>query len=88
MLESKGYKSDFVIAVTAFVALRKKRFLARSKSSSIKIFNQIRAKQMSDSERKERADFVITNNKTKEDLAAKIEKIIKKINSNIANNDK
>lgn len=77
LLESETYKCDYVIAITAFLALRKKRFLARSKNSDLKIFNQIRAKQISDSTRKKRADFVITNNETKEDLVTKIEKILR-----------
>lgn len=81
LLETKGYKSDFIIAISASIALRKKRFLARSKNANVKIFDQIRAKQMSDVERKKCADFVVTNNKTEKDLAAKIEKIITKINA-------
>lgn len=81
LLESGVYKADFILAITAFVAIRKKRFLARLKNSDVKIFNQIRAKQMSDSNRKKCADFVITNNKTKKDLSAKIAKIIHKLSS-------
>lgn len=79
LLESKVYKSDLVVAIIAPLALRRKRFLARSKNADIKIFNKIRAKQMSDLDRKKRADFVIKNDRNPEIISQKITKIISEI---------
>jgi dephospho-CoA kinase len=61
LLESEGYKSDYIVAITAPLELRKKRYLLRSKNSDLTTFNKIRRKQLSDLERKKRADFVIRN---------------------------
>lgn len=74
LLESECYKSDYIVAITAPLALRKKRYLLRSKNSDLTNFNKIRRKQLSDLERKKRADFVIRN--TDEDLTSqKVRKI-------------
>ncbi len=75
LLEAEGYKSDYIVAITAPLELRKKRYLLRSKNSDLKTFNKIRRKQLSDLERKKRADFVIRN--IDEDLTSwEVRKII------------
>ena len=79
LLETKAYKSDFVIAIVAPLTVRKKRFMARSKNSDLKTFNQIRAKQMTDLERKKHADFVIKNDKTREAIEQQVDIILQKI---------
>ncbi len=79
LLEAEGYDCDFVVAITAPIKLRKERYLARLKNADPKLFDKIRAKQISDKERKSRADFVIKNDQPKEVIEQKIEAILREI---------
>lgn len=87
LLETKGYKCDYVVAIIAKKSVQKKRFLAREKNKnpaakiaeSEKKFAQIISKQISNSERKTKADFVIKNDGDKADAAVRVKKILLKI---------
>lgn len=79
LLETNHYKSDYIVAISTSIAIRKKRFLARSESANVKIFNQICANQISDAKREKRADFVINNNGSKRDAVQKVKKIISRL---------
>lgn len=79
LLETEGYDCDFIVAIIAPIKLRKERYLARLKNADPKLFDKIRAKQISDKERKSRADFVIKNDQSKEIIEQKIEAILSKI---------
>jgi dephospho-CoA kinase len=69
LLETKGYKCDYIVAIIANKEVREERFLAREKlkhpkemdAELSKKFQQIVEKQTSDSQRKENADFIINN---------------------------
>ena len=76
LLETGHYKCDRIVAISAPIAIRKKRFLARSKSADVKIFNRICAKQISDAKREEKADFVINSGGSKGDVARRVKAII------------
>ncbi|MBU6141163.1 MAG: dephospho-CoA kinase [Proteobacteria bacterium] len=76
LLETGHYKCDYIIAVSAPISIRKQRFLARSKSANVKIFNQICAKQISDTEREKKAAFVINNGGSKGDVSRRVKAII------------
>lgn len=91
LLETKGYECDYVLAVLASLAVRKKRFLARAKKNYTKTnpqnflrdkksleekFTQIIAKQLTNAERKARADFVVNTGKSKLETIKQVKKII------------
>jgi dephospho-CoA kinase len=69
LLETKGYKCDYVIAIITKKSEQKKRFLDRALKQNLaankieltKRFIQITKKQLSNSARKKAADFVIEN---------------------------
>ncbi len=87
LLETKGYKCDYVVAIIAKKSVQKKRFLAREKnknpaakiSESEKKFTKIISKQISNSERKAKADFVIKNDGSMTDAAVQVKKILSQI---------
>lgn len=61
LFETGGDKRcDYVVVVSAPAELQKARVLARGEMSE-KQFEQIRAKQMSDAEKRARADFIISS---------------------------
>lgn len=73
LLETKAYKCDKVVAVVASPSIQKRRFLARTRKNSPKNFaaeknnlekkfEQIRTKQISNFERKSKADLVVNTN--------------------------
>ncbi len=85
LLETKGYKCDYIVAIIIKKSVQKKRFLAREKNKNplVKIselekkFAQIISKQISNSERKVKADFVIKNDGTRADAASQVKKFLK-----------
>jgi dephospho-CoA kinase len=87
LLETRGYKCDYIVAIITKKSVQKKRFLVREKqknpaakiSELEKKFSQIISKQISNLERKARADFVIKNDGTKDDAASQVKKILSKI---------
>ncbi len=87
LLEVKGYKCDCIVAIIATKAVQKKRFLAREKNKnpdakifeSEKKFAQIILKQISNSERKAKADFVIKNDGNRSDAVVQVKKILQKL---------
>ncbi len=90
LLETSGYECDQILAIVAPPSIQKRRFLARAKKSDPKNFarekknlekkfEQIRAKQISNSERKSKADFVISASKSKADAVKQVEEVIHKL---------
>lgn len=79
LLESQVYKYDYLLAITAPIAVRERRFLERSKDADIKKFTNICAHQLTDLEREKRADFIINNGGSKDDAISQLEDIIKEI---------
>ncbi len=90
LLETEGYESDYVVAILASPSIRKKRFLARAKKSNPKNFaaekrnlekkfTQIIAKQLTNTERKSRADFVVNTSKSKAETVNQVEDFLKMI---------
>ena len=88
LLESKSYKCDKIVAVVASPSIQKKRFLARARKNNPKNFalekknlekkfEQIRAKQISNLERKASADFVVNTNFSKKSVRQQVVQIIK-----------
>ena len=83
LLETKGYECDKVLAITVSPSIQKKRFLSRSmkfskesKQSLEKKFSQILAKQMTNKQRKSRADFVIDTNCSKSAVVKKVKEFL------------
>jgi dephospho-CoA kinase len=86
LLETQGYECDKILAITASPSIQKKRFLARARKNNPKNFalekknlekkfEQIRSKQISNFERKSRADFTINSNASKSFVIAQVKKI-------------
>ncbi len=91
LLETKAYECDYVVAILASPSIRKKRFLARArqlnpqnfaveKTNLAKKFDQIIAKQLSNFDRKNQADFVVNTSKSKDKTVVQVKSIIKEIN--------
>lgn len=80
LLESDGYKCDKIVAIIAADEVRKQRFIKRSKSDDInnleEKFAQIKAQQIDDYQRKEKADFVIDNSGLESETIKQVEEII------------
>jgi dephospho-CoA kinase len=87
LLESKGYKCDQIVAIVASPSIQKKRFLARARKNNPQNFSaekknleqkfeQIRAKQITNKERKAKADFVINSSHSKAETKRQVERII------------
>ena len=87
LLETHGYKCDYVIAIIVKKSEQKKRFLERAKKNNPqnfaaekknleKRFQQIAAKQLSNSERKKMADFTL-DNLSKAQIAKKVKDLMK-----------
>lgn len=77
LLEKEGYECDLVVSVLASPSVQKKRFLARARRNNPRNFalekkglerkfEHIRSKQMSNKERKARADFVVNSSGSKD----------------------
>lgn len=87
LLEKEGYKCDQTLAIIASKAIQKKRFLERAKKNDPKNFlrdkkdlekkfEQIRSKQISNLERKKRADFVINSSLSKAHTIKQVKKFL------------
>lgn len=87
LLEKDGYKFDKIIAITTSPSIQKKRFLARARKSNIKNFTkekgqlekkfeQIRSKQITNSQRKQAADFVINSSFSKAKTISQTKQIL------------
>ena len=70
---------DYSILITASLDLRIDRFIESGKGNQEKFF-QITKNQMLDIEKKQKADFIINNNSSKEELKKKIQQVLIKIN--------
>ncbi len=90
LLETQGYECDKVIAIITPRIAQKYRFLSRYKKSFPKNFSaeiseleekfqQIKSKQISNSERKNQADFVIYNGLSKGCTIRQIAYILEKV---------
>lgn len=89
LLESKSYEADIVIAITASKKIRKQRFVQRYRQlnpdSSLTDdelshkFELICQQQISDQERSRYADFVITNDLSKDHAIKQVELIVSKL---------
>lgn len=90
LLEKQGYECQKIVAIVLPKSLQKKRFLARAKKNNArnfasekqnleKKFLQIHAKQMTNSQRKKLADFVINSAFSKAKTAAQVKIIIQKL---------
>ena len=75
-LDKECYKS---LLITADENIRIKRVMQRDEKTESEI-KKIIEKQMPESEKQKRADFVVFNNGNKEDLKADLEKILEKLN--------
>jgi dephospho-CoA kinase len=87
LLENNFYKCDKIIALIIPFAVQKNRFLARAKKADPKNFlcnkkffekrfEQIKSIQISDLERKRRADFIVNSGLSKAATMRQIQKII------------
>lgn len=87
LLEKNNYKCDKIITIIASPSIQKRRFLARARknlgknftkevNNLEKKFNQIKAKQLSNAERKKLADFIVNSNLSKAKTISQIIKII------------
>lgn len=87
LLETRGYKCDYVLAILASPSIQKKRFLARAKKSDPKNFvkeqknlekkfEQIRSKQISNQERKYAADFVVNSGLSKNLVTQQVRRVL------------
>lgn len=89
LLETKGYKCDFIVAIITKRSHQIKRFIAREKlknpQSLIKDlkakFAQIIKRQTSNQIRKKHANFIIQNDGLKSHAAKQVKEILKKINN-------
>ena len=90
LLESEVYKCDKILAIITSKALQKQRFLEREKEKNPQVFSaekkslekkfaQIRSKQISNLERKRKADFIINGSAAKAEIIKQIKKIIEEI---------
>jgi len=79
-------RCDFVVVVTAPADLQKARVLARGEMSEEQ-FEQIRAKQMSDADKRARADFIISTAFGFDFARAHVQAIIELLNSLEQNDD-
>jgi dephospho-CoA kinase len=90
LLESKEYKCDHILSILIPTSIQRKRFLARAKKSNpenfakerdklIEKFDQIRKKQIKNSERKRLGDFVIKSGLSKSKTISQVEDIIRSI---------
>lgn len=89
LLESKQYEADIIIAITASKNIRKQRFIQRYRQlnpdSSLTDdelshkFELIRQQQLSDKERSRQADYVISNDLSKDHAIKSVELIISKL---------
>ncbi|MBO6689622.1 MAG: dephospho-CoA kinase [Henriciella sp.] len=79
-------RCDFVAVVTAPADLQKARVLARGEMSEEQ-FEQIRAKQMSDADKRARADFIISTAFGFDFARAHVQAIIELLNSLDQNDD-
>ena len=77
----KGLEKEFdcSVLITASLDLRIDRFIESGKGDQKKFF-QITKNQMLDIEKKQKADFVINNNGSKEQLRRKIRQVLTEIN--------
>ena len=92
LLETKAYKCDKVVAIITTKIAQKYRFLARHKKSFPQNFleeisgleekfHQIKSKQISNLERRKRADFVIFNGLSKSNTIKQVACILGEMNS-------
>lgn len=90
LLENKGYECDKIIAILVSPSIQKKRYLRRikkhhlqdfasNKKSFEKKFDKINSLQITNSERKKLADFIVNTNASKADTLRQVLKIIKVI---------
>ncbi|OFW80690.1 MAG: dephospho-CoA kinase [Alphaproteobacteria bacterium RIFCSPLOWO2_01_FULL_40_26] len=89
LLETKGYKYDYVVAIIAPKYLCKERFLNRERKKDLcqkisdleKKFKQIISNQLPDVKRITESDFVLYNNQrlSKLSFSKKVDQIIQKI---------
>src|SRR3989344_9206062 len=89
LLETKGYKYDYVVAIIAQKYLCKERFLNRERKKDLcqkisdleKKFKQIISNQLPDVKRITESDFVLYNNQrlSKLSFSKKVDQIIQKI---------
>lgn len=91
LLETSGYKCDYIIAVIVKKEVQKKRFLHREKLKDPKNFlaqkkileqkfEKIKAQQATNVERKKRADFIVDNSVSKTQTIKQVKKILSSIN--------
>lgn len=69
---------DYVIVVSASEVIRRARAMSRP-GMTIEKYTQILARQMPDAEKRRRADFVIENSGSLEDLRSKVDALRKKL---------
>lgn len=92
LLESDGYKCDKIISIILPKDVQKQRFLLREKKKDLKNyqnqlkdlelkFEEIYKKQLKNSQRKEKSDFIIKNHFSKSDVILQVKKIIYEIAS-------
>lgn len=89
LLESKNYEADIIIAITASKTIRKQRFTQRYRQQNpgsnltddelSHKFDLIRQQQLSDKERSRNADFVISNDLSKDHAINQVEVIVLKL---------
>ncbi len=85
LLEKKSYKCDKIIAISISKIAQKQRFISRSKMQNLDEattrFYQIYSRQISNLERKKKADFIIFNGLSKGHTIKQVEKIITQLRS-------
>lgn len=87
LLEKNAYKCDFIVAISLPPSIQKRRFLSRMKKNNPEIskqeiekrFLQITSRQLTNKERKAKADFIIYTRFAKENTIKQVRKILQNI---------
>ena len=86
LLEKSGYDYDYLVAITIYPSIQKKRFIARAKkrgqkdlSFLEKKFSQIKKRQLDNKSRKEKANFTINTSLSKAKTKHQITQLISKL---------
>lgn len=88
LLESEAYECDYVIAIIPSDKVRLERFIKREKEKHpnmtdaelISKFENVKAKQLQDEERKKYADFIVKNDGSAVQTEAEVVQIISSLN--------
>lgn len=86
LLEKTGYDYDYLVAITIYPSVQKRRFISRAKKRGQvdqkfleKKFSEIKVRQLDNQTRKEKADFVVNTSFSKAKTINQINNLVKNI---------